>query len=105
MQQNFELETILSVTNRINFTNDFNKIFVLFWFVYNNNHITTVGIFELKDNLTKHLLTIYPELASAIYKGSLENIDSWIAEQKIKFGEALPVCRIGETLETEERHR
>jgi len=105
MQQNFDLETILSITNGINFTSDFHKVYELFWFAYNDNLINTTGAIVLRNGLTAHLFAIYPELATAIYSKKLGSMDAWIAEQKAKFGEVLPVCRIGETLEIEERHR
>jgi len=105
MTQNFELETILSVITGINFTDDFNKVFALFWYAYNDNLISPTGLGALKNDLREHLLTIHPELAEAVYNRRVDNMDTWITEQKIKFGEFLPVSRIGETLDNENRQR
>lgn len=100
MQEYFDLETILSVTTGINLTDDFNKIFDLYKFVYNDPYITTTCLGGLRRNLIIHLLTIHPELRKNFPNLNKERINDWLIEQKLELGSRLPISRIGEELES-----
>lgn len=62
MQENFELETILTIITGIKFTEDFQKVYDLAWFVYDDSFINESGLCSLRQHLTEHLLTIHPNL-------------------------------------------
>lgn len=93
--QNFNLETIFSIIFGINFTNDFDSVYRLAWFVYDNPRINKCGLVSLKGNLRQHLLSIYPEFKNITYvpKNS-KNYEKWINLQKLKFGDSLPVSKL-----------
>lgn len=106
MQKEFKLETILSLINNKSFVDDFNEVFELVWFIYNDKNINTCGICVLREEMKEHLLSIHPELNEIddipVFKFSLEG---WIKCQKLKYGESLPVCRIGEKLKPIEKQK
>ena len=92
MQKNFKLETILTLVTGINFTDDFNEVFELVKFVYNDRFITSTGLSLLKDDIKYYLLSIHPklnELGYLPYSNISKNI--WLDTQKKKFGDFLPV--------------
>jgi len=103
MQKEFSLEAILSITTGISCTADFDKVYELVWFVYNDSLINSLGLGIIKDELKEHLLNIHPELRDISYsKKSLKNksyLTNWLEKQKETFGEILPVSRLGESLE------
>ena len=103
MQENISLETILSIITGISCTDDFDKVFELAWFVYDDKLINSAGLGIIKDELKEHLLNIHPELKDINYsKCALKNkiyLESWLKQQKEKFGETLPVSRLGEPLD------
>ena len=101
--QNFNLETIFTAISGINFTDDFDNVYRLAWFVYDNPRINKCGLVSLKDQLKQHLLTIHPELENIGYIPILEkNYTKWMSLQKLKFGETLPVSKFGCKLEETE---
>lgn len=106
MQKDFKLETILSLITNKSFVDDFNEVFELVWFLYDNPSINTCEICVLRDEMKKHLLNIHPQLNEIddvpIFKFSLEG---WLKCQKLKYGESLPICRIGEKLEHIEKQK
>ncbi len=102
--KNFNIETILSI---IIDTCCYDKMSVLelAYFVYYNSEIEKFGLDALKDDLRDHLINIYPELGGIYYnKWDNPDLNSWIELQKEKFGDYLPVCRMGERL-TEEKDK
>lgn len=106
MQKEFKLETILSLITNKSFVDDFNEVFELVWFIYNDKNINTCGICVLREEMKEHLLNIHPELNEIddipVFKFSL---DGWMKQQKLKYGESLPICRIGEKLKTTEKQK
>ena len=60
MQKEFKIETILSLITNKSFVDDFNEVFELVWFMYNDPNITTCGICILRDKIKEHLLNIHP---------------------------------------------
>lgn len=97
MQRNFELETILSVTTGINYTDDFGKVYDLASYVFSDDMLSPLAIGILKDDLRNHLLTIHPELRDV--KCTCRNRLAWVEKQKIKFGSELAVSKLGRCLE------
>ena len=98
--QNFTLETIFTAISGINFTDDFDNVYRLAWFVYDNPRINKCGLVSLKGNLRQHLLNIYPQFENISYVPKYEkNFKKWMDFQKMKFGEVLPVTKIGFELE------
>lgn len=59
--------------------------------------IGPMGLGFVKDEVKKHLLTIYPELKSVKYQKS-RNIHEFINEQEKKFGNFLPVTKLGKKM-------
>lgn len=97
MNKDFKLETILTITTGTTLTMDFNDVFELTKFVFNDEFINTSGIQALNQSLREHLLSIYPELAETGKVPTLF-LDSWVRIQKEKYGDVLSVCQIGEQL-------
>lgn len=106
MQKDFELETILSVTTGINCSNDFSKVHELACFVFNDNFMNTMALEFCKDDLKEHLLDIHPQLRNVtppiIHYGIF--LDSWLRQQKEKFGKFLPVSEFEKTLVEEKQN-
>ena len=95
MQEDFELETVLSLTTGYNFTNDFGKVFDLVQFMFEDPFIDTLGLNILKDIAVKHIYYLYPELQNVSYNPNMD-IDSFIDEQKSIYGDELTISVIGE---------
>lgn len=94
MQEDFDLETILTITTGINLTDDFNKVFELAWFVFDDPYINVSGIYFLQDSLKEYILHIYPELADITEVPKFKYSQKyWLEEQKIKFGKVLPIIK------------
>lgn len=103
VQENFELETILTIMTGIKFTEDFQKVYDLAWFVYDDSFINESGLRLLRQNLMEHLLTIHPKLKEIESVPKLKfKKNSWLLNQKIKFGISLPVSKIGAQLKKEQ---
>ena len=98
MQRNFKLETILTVTTGINFTDNFSDVFEMANFVYNTNLIGTINLQGMRKHICGHILNIHPELKEIRLNFSSNEIDSWINLQKEKYGDVLPISRYGEPL-------
>lgn len=96
-QEEFSLESVLSVLTGINCTKDFNEVFELFGFIFEDPFINTIGIGELKDSACNHILNIHPELRGVKYDKSM-NFDSWLNEQKKLYGDTLTISIIGEPI-------
>ena len=96
-QEDFDLETILSVITGINCTDDFFKVYELYWYLFEDQSITYDGIVKLHDIAKNHILKIHPELKSVKYDTSMD-LKNWIKIQKVRFGEELTMCVVGERL-------
>ena len=97
LQEEFSLESILTIVTGINCTNDFYEVYELYWFMFENEFINDAGLLALKDKARSHILNIHPELKNVSY--SKENdLDTWIFEQKSIFGDTLPISLIGEPI-------
>ncbi len=97
MQEDFELESILSILTGINCTDNFINVYELFWFIFEDNSINAMGISALKETAKKHILSIHPELKTIKYNSNI-NLDSWIEDQKNLFGNELTISIIGEPI-------
>ena len=98
--KNFSLETIFSAIFGINLTDNFDNVYELAWFVYDNPRINKCGLASLKGNLRQHLLSIYPQFENISYVPKFEkNFKMWIDLQKLAYGEVLPVTKLGFELE------
>lgn len=98
--ENFELDAILSMTTGYNCVDDFGKVWKLVWFVCDDNMIGPMGLGMVKDEVKSHLLTIHPELKNVRYQKG-KNIREFIFQQEEKFGNVLPVTKIGVKLPEE----
>lgn len=100
--KNFELAAILTITTGYNCVDDFDKVWKLVWFVYDDNMIGPMGLGFVKDEVKSHLFTIYPELENVRYQ-MRKSIHEFLSEQEEKFGSVLPVTKLGERLPDEYR--
>ncbi len=98
--ENFELGAILTIITGFNCTDDFDKVWRLVWFVCNDNMIGPMGLGVVKDKAKRHLLKIHPELESVKYQSGI-NIDEFVSKQEEKFGNVLPVTKVGVKLPKE----
>ena len=97
MQDDFELEAVLSVITGINCTDDFYKVYELFCFLFEDSLLNPKSIGLLKDTATRHILSIHPELSNVVFDNS-KDIYSWVNEQKVKFGEKITISVVGEPI-------
>ena len=93
----FDLGTILTITTGYSCVEDFNKIWDLVWFLYDDEYISPMGLVALKDDIKEHILNIYPELKSVRYNKTI-NMEGFMCINKKTFGETLPLPKIGCTL-------
>lgn len=96
----FELGTILSMTTGYNCTNDFNKVWDLVWFICDDKFINSFGLGMVKNGIKKHILSLYPELKKIKYNKG-ESVDDFVSLLKEKFGDYLPLVKIGDELPLE----
>ena len=97
MQEDFELETILSVVTGINFTSNFGRIYDLFSFMFEDENIDIQKVNEYIPIARMHILTIHPELLNMTFNTN-GNISEWLNDQKRIFGDFLKVSINGEKL-------
>lgn len=103
MTQNYELETILTMTTGKPFVDDFDKVFKLVWFVCNNPLINTYGLGSVKDSVVDHLITLYPELKE-IDRKEAEGICKFLASKDETYNKSLPVTMLGRKLPNKEKY-
>lgn len=109
MQKDFSLESILSVTTGVTCTNNYDDIFELAYFVFDDETINYWALDKVSDYFRDHLLRIHPDLKDVKppKKKKMDDNDykfilgAWLDNQKIMFGENLPVSRFGRKLVTE----
>lgn len=99
MNKDFDLAVILTVTTGINLTDNFDDVYEMSYFIYNSNLIGSVNLQGMRSHMKKHILSIHPELKDIRLNFSTNEIDNWISIQKAKFGNTLPICRYGESLD------
>ena len=97
MQDDFDLDAILTITTGVKCTDDFNKVYELFWFIFEDDLIGPLGIGMLKDTARNHILRIHPELKNVRYDQSMD-IDTWVNNQKEYFGDKLTISILGENV-------
>ena len=95
MQDDFELETVLSVTTGINLTDDFSKVFDLFCFMFEDDLLNVTALISLRETAKKHILNIHPELRRVSYNQNV-NLEKWIANQKEMFGDSITISILNE---------
>lgn len=106
MQEDFDLESVLTVVTGVNCTNDFEKVIDLFSFIFEDPLISMDKIIFLKNTAKNHILKIHPELKNISFdkdiifnngdKGIIFN--KWINAQKVRFGDTVTVSVIGEPI-------
>lgn len=95
----FDLETILTIITGINLTDDFNKVFELAKYIYDDEFINDSAISYLRNDMKEHLLNIHPKLGNIGYIPQTSMyLDIWIGIQKDNFGEYLSVSPKGQSL-------
>lgn len=96
----FELGTILTMTMGYSCVDDFDKVWKLVWFVYDDNMIGPMGLGMVKDEVKSHLLAIHPELKNVKYQKG-KDIHEFVSQQEEKIGSVLPVTKLGVKLPEE----
>ena len=92
MQEDFDLDVILSVVTRHNLTNNYNSIIELYSFMFETPNLTIEEYFNYYELGRKHILNLYPELNDIEF----DRIDSYLKKQTQKFGSKLTISIIGE---------
>lgn len=94
----FSLETLLEVATGISFNGDFEEEINLASFVFSDDKIESMEIClpKVRDALKEHILTIYPEFSNI---NSKEESKEFINKLRLTYGEILPMCRKGQTLD------
>ena len=98
-QREFDLESILSVLTGINCTNDFYKVFELYWFMFEDDLINISGIQSLNSIAKNHILRIHPELKNIKFNNEM-NLDLWLTNIKNIYGNTMTISIIGEPIVT-----
>lgn len=99
MQKDFKLETILTIITGINLTDNFNDVYELAYFIFEDRLITATGLSILKDQMKEHLLNIHPELNTVNWVPETKVCrDLWVNYQKKLFGESIQVTVLGKRL-------
>ena len=68
MSRKFNLKTVISAISVSNIADDFNDVFELYWYVFDDPTITTTGLPILRRDLLNHLEKTFPGLREAEYK-------------------------------------
>ena len=68
MSKKFNLKTVISAISVSNIADDFNDVFELYWYVFDDPTITTTGLPILRRDLLNHLEKTFPGLREAEYK-------------------------------------
>ena len=95
MQEDFELETVLSITTGINFANDYGDVLDLYSFILEDDFISEENLLMLHDTVKRHILAIHPELNYVRFNPNID-IDKWLSVQKSIFGQTLTISVLGE---------
>ncbi len=92
MQEEFDLETILSVIARYNITHDYNNILKLYSFMFENPDLSINEFLKKYEIGRKHILSLYPELNDIDF--DYHYLDSYVKKQRQKFGDKLLITTI-----------
>ncbi len=95
MQDDFDLNVVLSVLTGINISN-YADLYNFFCFLFEDESIKPEDIVTLRPIAMKHILKIHPELTGIKYKGT--NLYNWVRIQKAIFGEDITISIIGEKI-------
>lgn len=68
MSRKFDLKIVISAISVSNIADDFNDVFELYWYVFDDPTITTTGLPILRRDLLNHLEKTFPGLREAEYK-------------------------------------
>ena len=90
MEKEFSLESIFSIISGYNFCKDFDNVYQVFKFVYNDSTLKAHELINLRDDLVNYILSIYPEFSNINYINDLE----FIEEQKKIYGSKIKLKRI-----------
>ena len=94
MQDDFELETVLSIITGINFTNDINSIYDLYSFIFEDPMLEYVDFNKLNELAKNHIFRIHPELKRVSINST--DLDKWLKLQKNIYGDTITISIIGE---------
>lgn len=112
----FNLETILTVLTKHDFTSKPTDIYELMWYVFDNYGIDERTFEIFRPDLERHLLTLYPDMWGVNYRpkykeiseddpvGEIKlimeqnNINEWLSKRRVEYGDTLPVSRYHEQL-------
>lgn len=97
MQDDFDLATILSITTGINLTDNFENIYDLFCFMFEEDDIDPLAMVTLRDTACRHLFRIHPEIKHLKYDKTV-GVDEWIQKQKAIYGDTLTISVVGENI-------
>ncbi len=97
MQDDFDLEVVLSVLTGINLVH-FDELYDFFCFLFEDEDIVPEEIVSLRAIAKKHILRIHPELKPIKYEGT--NLYEWLSKQKVIYGEKVTISIIGENIVT-----
>ena len=101
MAKNFDITTILSMITGVNYTDDLSKVYELVWFVCKDKIISPLEIKAIKEDVKKHLLTLYPEFAN-IKNIPSYNFNKFLINIEKEYGMVLPVTKLGMQLPEED---
>ena len=95
----FKLETILTIVTGVNLTDNFNEVYELAMYIYDDTFINTSAILLLKEEIKSHILNDHPELKNIDYVpvSPFAKV-AWLKELKQIYGETLLISKIGEIL-------
>ena len=96
MQDDFDLDVILSVLTGMNLTY-FTQIYDFYSFIFEEELLIPEEIPFLRHIALQHLLRIHPELQYIKYDRSI-SLNDWIDKQKSIFGEKMTVSVVGENI-------
>lgn len=95
MQEDFDLETVLSLITGVNRSNNWSNIFELLLFIFEEEDFGQISMVELIDIAKKHILNIHPELNNLIIDTNITP-QNWINNQKAIFGNSITISILGE---------
>lgn len=99
MEKNFRLETLLSITSKHQFVEDKQEIYDFVGFVFQKK-INEINYRIFLSSAITHLIKLYPHIFHNNYydETKCSNPVEWLIEQKIRYGDYLPICEFGEKL-------
>ena len=89
MEKNIDIETILSVINYYNITDNYNNILDLYSFIFQKQDLSMIEFFNLYEIGKNHILSLYPNLSNIPFDPY--NIVKYVKKQKQLFGNKLTI--------------